>query len=177
MSVSSWWNLRGRGRPERSVGQRFRGREHTRCMLIAGASRNWCTRNSFRGRGQLAKSTLVETLSEHGWPLKDRNGRPNKDYGSAGLKGWATERVREARKWWQRNAMATDGPADRAWTTRDGSEYRRWISVMASEMKRARRGLGISRVDAAERAGFERRRIRQNRTRAEYRRTEKASAG
>ena len=108
----------------------------------------------FSRAGPIGESTLVETLNEHGWPLKDRNGRPTKDYGSAGLKGWATERVREARQWWQRNAMATDGPADGAWTTRDGSEYRRWISVMASEMKRARRGLGISRVDAAERAGL-----------------------
>ena len=108
----------------------------------------------FSRAGPIGESTLVEILSEHGWPLKGRNGRPNKDYGSAGLKGWATERVREARKWWQRNAMDTDEPADGAWTIRDGSEYRRWISVMASEMKRARRGLGISRVDAAERTGL-----------------------
>ena len=70
----------------------FSGREHTRYMLIAGASRNWCTRNSFLRAGAIGESTLVETLSEHGWPLKDRNGKPNEDYGSAGLKRWATKK-------------------------------------------------------------------------------------
>ncbi|MCY4530664.1 MAG: helix-turn-helix transcriptional regulator, partial [Chloroflexi bacterium] len=107
----------------------------------------------FSRAGPICESTLVETLSEHGWSPKSRKRDPDKDDQKAGFKAWATERLREARKWWQRHSIGGDGLADGSWSTSGGPHYRKWISVMARDMRRGRRRLGIEKSDAAERAG------------------------
>ena len=107
----------------------------------------------FSRAGPISESTLVETLGKHGWSPKNPRGEPNKGYRKANLKAWATERGRMARKWWQGYGRAGEGSADELWTMRGGPLYRKWIPVMARDLGRGRRRLGIERADAAERGG------------------------
>ena len=107
----------------------------------------------FSRAGPISESTLVETLSKHGWSPKKRRSEANKDYRQRGFKAWATDRIREARTWSQRSGAAGDRSADGPWKMLDGRQYRKWISVMSRDMRRARRRLELEKADAAERAG------------------------
>ena len=107
----------------------------------------------FSRAGPISEATLVESLGENGWALKNAAERANKDHRCGGPNAWA-ERVRKARKWWHRTAPDMDRPDDGAWALRGWSYYRKWVSMMASDLKRARRGLGMGKANAAERAGL-----------------------
>ena len=107
----------------------------------------------FSRAGPIGESTLVETLSKHGWSPKNRRSEANEDYRKGGFRAWATDRIREARTWSQRSAAAGDRSADGPWKMLGGRQYRRWISVMSRDMRRARRRLELDKADAAERAG------------------------
>ena len=107
----------------------------------------------FSRAGPISESTLVETLSKHGWSPKNRRSEANENYRKGGFKAWATDRIRQARTWWQRGVAAGDRPADGPWGKWSGRQYRKWMSVMSRDMKHARRRLELDKADAAERAG------------------------
>ena len=107
----------------------------------------------FSRAGPISESTLVETLSKHGWSPKKRRSEANKDFRKRGFKAWATERIREARTWSQRSGAAGDRSSGGPWKMLGSRQYRKWISVMSRDMRRARRRLDLEEADAAERSG------------------------
>ena len=119
----------------------------------------------FSRAGPISESTLVETLSKHGWSPKNRRTEADKDYWKGGFKAWATDRIRDARIWSQRGPAAGDQSARGPSNMSGSRQYRKWISVMSRDMRRARRRLELEKADAAERAGV---------SVAEYSRVERA---
>lgn len=107
----------------------------------------------FSRAGPISESTLVETLSNHGWSPKNRRTEADRDYRKGGFKAWATDRNREARTWSLRGLAAGVRSARGPWKMWGGRQYRKWISVMSRDMRRARRRLELEEADAAERVG------------------------